>query len=324
MSRSQTLVAPATTTVTTGSHLNPTRLDKPAFLMNFPFSFSTTNANNIWMEEIDEDKREVNQRKAIKQFMELYHFIAGEAVVYLLPAAPGCGLQDIVFTANLGVVLEHLPDRNTVVLSNFTSPPRVGETDHGVAFFEAMGYETQVSPYKFEGEAELKHLNSNVYVGGYGSRSQEQTYRWMESAFDMEIIKVGMDDPYCYHLDCMIFPVNPETVMACTELLEKDEIRQIEQHAEIIDVSYDDACSGITNSVRLANLILNSSHIRELKVGTEDYEMEIHKNRRLEDIAVKLGMEVAFFNLSEYHKGGALLSCMIMHLNRNSYEYTLL
>ena len=48
------------------------------------------------------------------------------------------------------------------------------------------------------------------------------------------------------------------------------------------------------------------------------------KNRKLEDIAVAMGFEVNFFNLSEYLKGGALLSCMIMHLNRNSYEFSLL
>ena len=43
----------------------------------------------------------------------------------------------------------------------------------------------------------------------------------------------------------------------------------------------------------------------------------------LEDIAVKYGFEVSYFNLSEYFKSGALLSCMVMHLNRQSYQLTL-
>lgn len=304
--------------------LNPTRLDKAAFLLNFPFSYAARQANNIWMQEMPEEKRVVDLRKAIKQFMELYHFISSEALVYLLPAPAQCGLQDLVFTANLGIVLEHVPAKNVVVLSNFSSEPRKGESAYGASFFKAMGYDSFHCPYKFEGEAELKHLKKNVYIGGYGIRSQAEAYEWMEEKFDMHVIKVKMEDPYLYHLDCMVFPVTPETTMVCTELLTKEEISEIEKQTEIIDVSYDDAFSGINNSVRVSNLILNSSHIHELGVGTEDYELELAKNRRLEDIAVKLGFEVVFFNLSEYHKGGALLSCMVMHLNRNSYEFTLL
>lgn len=323
--KSEHAVSPEIRTVTTTeAHLNPTRLDKPAFLLDFPFSYTAGEANNIWMKEMTDDKRRVDQRKAVKQFMELYHFVAGEALVYLLPAPAECGLQDLVFTANLGIVLEHVPDRNTVVLSNFTSAPRVDETAHGVAFFQAMGYDVHVCPAKFEGEAELKHLHENVYIGGYGIRSQEDAYLWMEDKFRMDVVKVRMQDEYLYHLDCLVFPVTREAVMVCTELLEKEEIEAIEQHAEIIDVTYDEACSGINNSVRLGNLILNASHISELKAGTEDYDFEIAKNRRLEDIGVKYGFEIAFFNLSEYHKSGALLSCLMMHLNRNSYEYTLL
>jgi N-dimethylarginine dimethylaminohydrolase len=324
MEPKQALTPQVRTLAVTDTQLNPTRLDKPAYLLNFPFSLTAGEANNIWMEELPEEKRQINLRIAIKQFMELYHFMAGEALVYLLPASALCGLQDLVYTANLGIVLEHVSSKNTVVLSNFTSEPRVGETACGARFFRAMGYDVHISPFKFEGEAELKHICDNVYIGGYGIRSQEESYAWMEETFGMEVIKVYMEDPYLYHLDCIVFPLTAEAAMVCTELLDKEEIAAIEQHVEIIDVSYDEACSGITNSVRLANLILNSSHLHELKAGTEDYQMEIAKNRRLEDIAVKYGFEVAFFNLSEYHKSGALLSCMVMHLNRNSYEYTLL
>ena len=85
----------------------------------------------------------------------------------------------------------------------------------------------------------------------------------------------------------------------------------------------DDCYAGICNSVRISNTILNASHITELTAGTEDYANEIAKNRRLEDIAADLGFELSFFNLSEYHKSGALLSCMLLHLNRHSYTFAL-
>jgi len=73
--------------------------------------------------------------------------------------------------------------------------------------------------------------------------------------------------------------------------------------------------------VRLSNTLLNASHIHALRAGTEEYRQEVRKNRRLEDVAADLAMEVSYFNLGEYLKGGALLSCMVMHLNRHSYAF---
>jgi hypothetical protein len=53
-----------------------------------------------------------------------------------------------------------------------------------------------------------------------------------------------------------------------------------------------------------------------LKKGEELYELEKHKIDTLEKICGDEGMEAIIFNLSEYMKSGALLSCMVQHLNR--------
>src|SRR5437867_11976714 len=117
--------------------LNPSRLAKPAFLMNCPFSYSTRFANNAWMRELAPQARAVDTRKALRQWLELYHFLASEALVYVLPTPGGQQLQDLVFTANMGVVLEHIPERDVVIISNFSSEPRIGESAGGVRFFES-------------------------------------------------------------------------------------------------------------------------------------------------------------------------------------------
>jgi N-dimethylarginine dimethylaminohydrolase len=302
---------------------NPTQLDHPSFLLCFPFSFSTEVPNNPWMKDLDEERRRPDFKRSAAQFLELYRYLSSEALVYVLPTPRDARLQDLVYAANLGVVLTHLDDKNTVVISNFTSEPRRGETRVGVDFFRQMGYEVSVPPTKFEGEAELKHLFGNVYVGGYGIRSEEETYAWMEKSFDMQVVKLRLTDPYLYHLDCLIFPITKENTLVCTELLEPEEVLQLEKVTNIIDVSAEEAYSGICNSVRLPKVVLNSSHLHELKKGSEDYQHELQKNRKLEDIAANLALEVCFFNLSEYHKSGALLSCMVMHLNRRAYEIAL-
>ncbi|MCO5998244.1 dimethylarginine dimethylaminohydrolase family protein [Actinoallomurus rhizosphaericola] len=303
---------------------NPTQLNRPAFLMNAPFSYATKAVNNVWMEEIEDGKREPDITQAMIQFLNLYGFIASEALVYLLPTPQGRDLQDLTFTANIGVVLEHTSDRNTVVLSNFTSEPRRGETDVGRRFFESMDYNVHVPETKFEGEAELKYLYDNVYVGGYGIRSQAETYDWMAERFGMRIVKMPMTDPYLYHLDCTVFPITKEQTLVCVEMYDHPEISELERYTDIIDVPSSAALAGICNSARLNNTILNGSHIQHLRAGTEEYDEEAAKNRLLEDIAAKLAFEVTYFNLTEYHKGGALLSCMVMHLNHHSYAFRLL
>ena len=304
--------------------MNPTALDKPAYLLNVPFSLAADVANNVWMAEMKEEERKVDIRKAINQFLQVYHFMASDAVVYLLPTPKMTGLQDLVFCANMGVVLEHTPEKNTVVLSNFSAKNRKPETRVGQQFFDLMGYKVVTPPYHFEGDAELKHLYDNIYLGGYGTRSDKKAYEWMADEFDMQIIAVEEVEPYLYHLDCTVFPLTREDTLVCTEMYTEDEVKQIEAVTNIIDVSLDDCFSGICNSIRLGNSILNASNIYEMKSSDEYYEEEKHKNRTLEDIASRYAFEVSFFNLSEFLKNGALLSCMVMHLNRKSYDLVLL
>jgi N-dimethylarginine dimethylaminohydrolase len=302
---------------------NPTQFDRPAFVMNFPFSYATGVANNPWMEDMKGDKRNPDFTRAAVQFLAVYQNIGAEGLVYLVPTPKNADLQDLMYTANLGIVLTHLPDKNTVVISNFASPPRRGETPVGVKFFQDMGYDVYVAPSHFEGEAELKHLYDNIYIGGYGIRSAKATYDWMEEKFDMKIVKVREVEPYLYHLDCSIFPITKENTLVCTELFTKKELAAMGKVTNIIPVTVDECFSGICNSVRLPNQVLNSSHIHDLKAGTDDYQYELNKNRKLEDIAANLALEISYFNLSEFHKSGALLSCMVMHLNRACYNIAL-
>lgn len=291
----------------------PSQLSIPSYLMNFPFTLDTSNPNNIWMKELNINDLKVNRKKAYKQFLDLYNFIAGSGLCYILPAAGN--FQDQVYVANLGIYLPHIKQTNEIILSNFTSEPRQGEEHVGKQFFDMMGYNTHYCPHKWEGEADLKYLYGNNYIGGYGIRSQKETYEWMEEKFGMNIIKVDMIEEYLYHLDCSIFSLNKDKTLICSELYTEEELQEIEKYTEIIDICEDDAFGGITNSVRLGNTILCSSNISELKKTDELYAGELHKINTLEKICANEGMEAVFFNLSEFMKSGALLSCCVMNLN---------
>jgi N-dimethylarginine dimethylaminohydrolase len=300
----------------------PSQLPLQSFVMNFPFTLATSDPNNIWMQELTDDELAINRPKAYKQFMDLYNFVSGQSLVYLLPSEGN--LQDQVYVANLGLQLPHIKDDNVILLSNYTSDPRKGEELVGEKFFNQMGYKTHISPYKWEGEADIKYLYDNVYIGGYGIRSNVKAYEWMEKEFDMNILKLAMTDEYMYHLDCSIFALNQDQTLICTELYDPEEIKMLEKHTDIIDVTVDDALGGMTNSVRLGNMVLCASNISELKKSHEYYEGEKNKIKTLEKICSDNGMEPVIFNLSEYMKSGAMLSCMMMHLNRVDHSKSLL
>ena len=277
--------------------LNPSLVEMPSFLMCPPFSVSNKIPNNAWMKEEADKGKKINRQKALNQFFELYNYLSSESIVYLLPSHES--LQDLVFTANLGIVLEHLPEKDTVILSNFTSKARRGEEIVGKRFFDALGYKTVICPFQFEGEAELKHVRDNIYIGGYGQRSTKEAYDWMEKEYGMNIIKLKMKNKHLYHLDCSVFGLTQEAFMMGIKLYEKEEIRQLEKYIEIIPVTLDDCYSGICNNVRIFNTVLNASYIYDLTPGTKDYEWEIKKNRNLEDIVLDFGMDVQKINLSE-------------------------
>jgi len=300
----------------------PSQLPIPAFVMNFPFTLDTSNPNNIWMQELEEEALKVNKGVAYRQFLDLYQFVAGNSLAYILPATGN--FQDLVYVANLGIYLPHIKDSNNIIMANFTSEPRQGEEKVGKPFFESMDYEVHMCPFKWEGEADLKYLYDNVYIGGYGIRSDIKAYEWMEEKFGMKIIKLEMVDEYLYHLDCSIFPLTKEKTLVCTELYNDDELAELSQYTTVIDIGIDDTLNGIANSVRLGNTILCASNISEMTRADENYETEKAKINTLEKICFNEGLEPVFFNLSEYMKSGAMLSCMMMHLNYVDYNKSLL
>jgi len=302
---------------------NLSKIDLPSFLLCPPFSFNTKVKNNIWMQEKEDKDLIVDFELAMAQWMDLYTFLSSNGLVTVLPVPYNCNLQDLVFTANLGIVL----NEENVVISNFTSKPRKGETKVGKRFFELAGYKNVVvSPYKFEGEADLKYLKNNLYIGYYGIRTEKVTFDWMEEEFNIKIIKIRGSSERCYHGDCSCLVLSKSLIMLCTSLYTKKEVQAIEEHVEIIDVPLEFAECGITNSIRCHNFILNSSDIMDLSFieHGKDFYLERDKNQFLQDICVECGLEAVFINLSEYLKAGAMLSCNVLSLNQFSYQINLI
>jgi N-dimethylarginine dimethylaminohydrolase len=279
--------------------------------MNPPLTLDTNIPNNRSMSLLSDKEREVDFDRAMSQWLELYRSLCKESLVYLLPSSKP--LQDLTFVSNIGVVLNHLKIPVAIV-SNFRAEGRQGESAVGRNFFSQLGYEVHIPDSYFEGEADFKHLSGNLYFGGYGLRSSRESHQWFMDQFNAEVISIKLNDPHLFHLDCAMFVLDKETILLCTSICDNHTIRTIEKHCRIIDVPIDLAYRGATNSVRCGSNILTESLTGILKKSDQHFDVEKKKRAFMEKIADENKLDISFFNLNEFHKSGAMLSCLIMPL----------
>lgn len=288
----------------------PSALEIPSFLMNFPFTIDNEAQNNPIMKHA---KKPYDYKKVFNQFMGLYNTIAKESLVFLLPSEEQ--LQDLPFVANIGCYIPHIkPD--TIIVSNFKSQPRKGEDKIGKKFFESMGYIVDRPSTYWEGEADLKYIKGNLWIGGCGIRTDIKSYRWMANKFDMDIIPIKMTDQKLYHFDCQFFPLSSDKALVATSILSPEDIKKIEKHIEVISVPKDCIYDGWTNCVKLGNKILCGKSKNFEKSDKENEESDKARSA----LFYKEGYKPVEINLHEFIKSGADLSCMCMHLNYMDYK----
>jgi N-dimethylarginine dimethylaminohydrolase len=273
----------------------PSHLDYPSFLLNFPFTVNNSVINNDLM--IDFKQESYNYPLAFSQFFSLYSSLSPFSLIYLLPSSGN--YQDQVFVANLGCYLPHNKG-NIIVLSNFKSQPRIGEDRIGRQFFESMKYTVIQPPTTFEGEADLKYLHNNIYVGGYGIRTDRLSLDWISDVTGAVIIPVKMKDPRLYHFDCLLLPISFGKALVATSEIEKEDLKNIENVVEVISVPKDYIHAAWTNSLVIGSKVFFYSPARNF---FEDFSRDI------------LHLDPIYIDLTEFEKSGAGLSCMVMHLN---------
>lgn len=277
----------------------PTAWQGPAFLMNFPLSVSNCIPNNAWMSP--ETQGKYDKTRAANQWMKLYRKLSETSLVYILP---GCGnFQDLPFVANLGCYLPHILDRKVILLANFSSIPRRGEDVIGRRFFESFEYLVEQPLHRWEGEADLKWVRENIYIGGIGSRSTIEAYNWMSKEFEMEVPCIELSDPKLYHLDCVYFQLTDTKALVNVTALRPQDIKKLERLVEIVEVPEAFKYEGWTNCIRINDSILYGP--------SAPWEL-------FESLLAKHDFQLETFDLTEFDKSGADLSCLCFHLNHKN------
>jgi N-dimethylarginine dimethylaminohydrolase len=295
------------------------KVNYPCFLMSPPFFLDSGSPNNVFMQELSPTERKIDKSIALRQFLDFYNFLSSISLVYLLPSY--AGLQDQPFVANLGVVLPHLPEY-TVVVANFRSPPRQGETRPGFEFLKMLGIKDVVdlAPKYFEGEADCKYLGGNNYAMSYGMRTNAAAIRWFEETYNMNIIGIRLKNPEAYHLDCVLFPLTKEKTVVAIGEIDAKELKELEKVTEVISAPSELVAAGATNCLRVRRLVVVGSSISKLKISDDKYKVERDLVDFVGKFAADNSMDSVVFNISEFGKSGAALSCLVMHLNYFDFQ----
>lgn len=288
----------------------PSQYPQPVFVMCPPAFVDNKIKNNKTMEELA--SQEINRPKFLAQWYNLYNVLAANSLTYLLP--PLKGLQDQTYV-NCFAYLPHIKNKNVIILSNFTAEGREGEEWVAANLLRQLGYEVIKCPFRFEGEPELKYLRDNIYIGGYGFRTDIRAHRWLEEKFGCKILYIKETDETLYHLDCSVLPLNDYNVIMCAEIIDRVQVREIEKYCTVHPISKSIAYAGAANSLIVEQCLYNSSNLAYLRKTDEEYQDQFQKNERLEAICHELGIEISYFDLSECEASGAKLSCFVSHLN---------
>lgn len=282
------------------------------YLMCAPHFLSNAVPNNPMMADLARHFPHVDRAAALAQFEAVRCFVYRYARVQMLP--PVDGMQDLTYVSNLGICMQRETTR-TIVLSNFRSEPRRGEEQVGSRFFRAQGLRTLLAPPYFEGEADLKRIGPGCYVGAYGLRTSRAVLRWFARRFDVEVLECELTNPYLYHLDCVLMPLGDELLVA-TEQVSPDTLRELEKRIGIVHVPTRAALAGATSCLQLAGHLLCDDNRPLFAQLPELHAFEQEKLQFLEALCPSRKLTLVPFQMTEFIKSGASMSCLFMHLGQ--------
>jgi N-dimethylarginine dimethylaminohydrolase len=162
----------------------------------------------------------VDREKAKRQWIALCSTLerAGCEVATIDPVP---GLEDMVFAANQVFVGFHAGIGNFIVPSRMVHASRQREVPFYVDWFRQRGFKVidldLTGDERLEGQGDLLwHPGWSRVYAGYGFRSTLSgvtKFRDAMSKLEIPVVRLELVDPFCYHLDTCLCPLNEEAVL---------------------------------------------------------------------------------------------------------------
>jgi len=245
---------------------------------------------NPWMNT----KNRVKKEKAFQQFQDLKNVFInnGVEVAELIPVE---GLPDMIYATNSGYAEDKI-----FIKSNFKAFQRLHEADSAAKYFKEHGYEIYTLPKNitFEGEGDLIR-SENKYFIGFGNRTDVMAKDYIEDILNKEIFNLELVNPYFYHLDTCLGPLNDNVVVINPEAFTKEGLKIIKSEFNNIIIAGE-----TDNNILACNLVVNKNDVFIGKGISEKLRNEIEG----------YGFNVNEIAMSEFLKGGGSIKCLTLEI----------
>ena len=190
-------------------------INMPSVLVCPPDYFDVVDQKNPYMTR----KSPVDRGKARSQW-DVLCSVLQQSGCDIETIAPIEGLEDMVFAANQVFVGAKSGYGKFAVPSRMVYPSRQREVPHFAEWFRQHDYKIIDLDYGtdyLEGHGDLIwHPDGSRVYAGYGLRSTQggvQKFSDAMSKMGIPVVPLELIDPFCYHLDTCLCPLNPEAAL---------------------------------------------------------------------------------------------------------------
>ena len=211
------------------------------------------------------------------------------------------GLEDMVFAANQVFAGEKIGYGKFVVPSRMVYPSRHREVPFYVDWFRAHDYKLIELDYGddyLEGHGDLLwHPDGSRIYAGYGFRSTlggVEKFSAAMSEMGIPVVSLQLVDPYCYHLDTCLCPLNNDAALIFPGAYSAEALASLHKIWKRVHLlAADEAHHFMGNGI-----VINGSYITP------------HMTPPLEAILHQEGLTPVIVDTSEFEKAGGSCFCM--------------
>ena len=245
---------------------------------------------NPWMKEGTQINREAAYSNY--NFLKESYEASGMEVIEIEPVE---GLPDMIYTANIGYA-----EGDIFIKANFKAPERRKESEFAANLFENMGYKIHTLPEDilYEGEGDIIRSDKKYFIG-YGERSSIKVKNHLENILNKEFFPIELNNPYFYHLDTCLGPLNDDTAVINPVAYTNEGLELIKSQFNNIIVADED-----DNNLLACNLVVNNKDVFIAKGVSEKLKNEIGG----------LGFNITEIDMTEFLKGGGSVKCLTQEI----------
>ena len=269
----------------------------PNVLVCPPDYFDVLDIKNPYMSE----QSQVDRAKARRQWEKLCNVLQQNGCdIHIIDPVPG--LEDMVFAANQVFVGEKAGYGKFVVPSRMRHPSRDREVPYFTQWFADRNFRvvdlalSQDDHLEGHGDLLWDYEGSRIYAG-YGFRSTRAAINKFSAAMSemgISVTPLELIDPYCYHLDTCLCPLNAEAALIFAGAFSAESLASLHKHWKRIHLlDADEAHHFIGNGI-----VVNGHYVAP------------RMTPQLETILRQEGLTPEIVDTSEFEKSGGSCFCM--------------